>query len=339
MLRQLTSQIKEGGERLIDAERMTFRELAEVYRQHKVKPAEYIGDRKIAGLRSVRTVQYRINALLEYFGEMRLRSITPGEVHRFKSERLKTKVHSGKKGRSIAAVNRELEVLRAMLRFAKGEGWIDRSPFENISSPIISKADETRRERVLSKDEERRLLSVCVGSRAHLRSLVIAAVDTGMRKGELLSLTWEDVGLCSRTIRLRAFNTKTAKAREVPISERLAGELAELRGKAILDPEGRVFALTKFQHSWDTACRLAEIEGLRFHDLRHTLATRLVSAGMPLEEVAKILGHTQINTTFRHYLNITSETISRAANLLNKMNEAILPNGNKREEEGSVFIN
>jgi len=83
--------------------------------------------------------------------------------------------------------------LRAILRYAKGEGLIDRSPFENVSTPLISKADETKRDRILSSGEEERLLIVRGDPvRAHLRPLIIAALDTGCRKGELLS-HWEHI--------------------------------------------------------------------------------------------------------------------------------------------------
>ncbi len=283
-----------------------------------MKPAEYRGDRKIGGLRSSRTVKYRVTALVDHFGKMKLRTITLGEIERFKAKRLNTKTKSGKE-RSIAAVNRELEVLRAMLRYARNEGWIEFSPFERASTPLISKADEAKRDRILSHDEERLLLATCDNPvRQHLRPLIIAAVDTGMRKGELLSLTWKDIDFVSRTINVRALTTKTLTSRIVPISDRLFTELTRLYER--FPDRSLVFGITtKFQHSWETACRIASLDDMHFHDLRATFCTRLIEAGMPIEQVAKLSGHTQLSTLYSHYLGTTNQAIQRATDILNQI--------------------
>src|SRR5262249_31383486 len=88
LLRKLLGELETKGDSAIDAERMTFAELVEKYRAFKVKPAEYSGNRKTGGLRSVKSVEYRIAALLAYFGKARLRHITPGELAQIKSERV-----------------------------------------------------------------------------------------------------------------------------------------------------------------------------------------------------------------------------------------------------------
>src|SRR5262249_27449356 len=149
-------------------------------------------------------------------------------------------------------VNRELEVLRAMLRFAVGEGWLSRSPFQNLSTPLISKADETKRDRILTRDEERRLLAACEAKeREHLKPLIIAALDTGCRKGELLLLTWSDLDFESRTITVRELTCKTLTSRTVPMSVRLTAELQSLRSR--FPDRDTVFGIKlKFQHSWQT---------------------------------------------------------------------------------------
>ena len=319
LLKDLSNKIDAKGENAINAERITFSDLAEKYKAFKVKPAEYTGDRKTSGLRSVDSVEHRITALLAYFGKMRIRSITPGILSTFKSERLKEKTKNGKE-RTIAAVNRELEILRAMMRFAKAEGWIDRTPFEMASETLISKADETERDRILSRDEEIKLLKNCVGAREHLRPLVIAALDTGCRKGELLSLEWKDIDFENRVIRIRAMTTKTLTERAVPVSDRLLLEFQSLKDQ--FPARDSVFGISvKFQHSWDTACQKAELEDLRFHDLRATFCTRLIEAGMPIEQVAKLSGHTQLSTLYKHYLSISEQALNKATELLNLMNK------------------
>jgi len=312
LLKELQIQLDaDDRDRQLVAERMTFEQLAKRYGEFKHIPAEYVGDRKVAGLRSLEAPKHWLKRLVAHFGKRRIRSITHSEIESYKLKILR-------EGKAIATANRELEVLRACMNFAKREGWLIRTPFE-LGAPLISKADEAKRSRVLSREEENRLLAACTERRAHLRPLVIAAIDTGMRRGELLTLKWSDVGLPSRTIRLQAFNTKTAQARTVPISERLATEL-EILWQVCKDASSLVFGIEdNVKRSFTTACKLAEISDLTFHDLRHTYATRLAAAGLPLNELAGLLGHTQLQTTLR-YANTTAETISRAAELLNKLN-------------------
>jgi site-specific recombinase XerD len=130
-------------------------------------------------MRFERTVRLRIRVLVDYFGDTPVDRITVATVERFKVERLETPTKHDTE-RSIASVNRELETLRAILRFARNEGLIPASPFERASTPLFSKADETKRTRVLTSEEETRLLEACdVPTRAHLKPLIIAALDTG----------------------------------------------------------------------------------------------------------------------------------------------------------------
>jgi integrase len=260
--------------------------------------------------------------LVEHFGETPVASITVGSVEKFKKKRLDTPtVHDTE--RTIASVNRELETLRAIFIFAKTEGIISASPFERASTPLISKAFETKRERVLSDAEERRLLEACQKPRrSHLYPIVVAALDTGARKGELLALRWSDINALQRRITLRAMTTKTMQTRIVPLSSRLFVALCQMVGK-VKDNRGGlpvnddlVFNLRKFQNGWDAACDDAKIDDLRFHDLRATFATRLIARGMPLEEVSKITGHTQLSTLYTHYIRNTNDAVARARALL-----------------------
>jgi integrase len=323
----------------IDTEKITFKKLSEKYIENKVKAPEYRNGKKISGLRSARTVKIRIDALTDYFGSMRLKEITITDIETFKSLRLRTKTQYGRE-RSISAVNRELEVLQGMMRYAVSKGWIEKSPFENATSPIILKSAETRRKRTLSEDEETKLLSACLcGKRQHIRPLIIAGIDTGMRLGELLSLQWGDVDLDEGQINLRAIVTKTNEARSIPISDRLAIELEALRQKY----PGResVFNIVTIQKSWGSAVKEAGLDDLHFHDLRHSFCTRLLAQGMPLEEIAKISGHADINTLYRTYINTTSQTIDRARNLLNRRGESnYIEHGRDWDgDQGSGLVN
>jgi integrase len=154
-----------------------------------------------------------------YFGKKRLRQIRYADIRDFRAARLQTKSDRTDRTLSIATVNRELSALRRMLNVAVAEGWLIRNPFTS-GPPLIATADERRRERILTADEEGLLLACSVRQRAHLRPLVVGALDTGMRKGELLKLRWNQVDLQGRVIQVRAFHTKTMTARDGSWAER-----------------------------------------------------------------------------------------------------------------------
>jgi integrase len=272
------------GRTEIDTQRITFAKVAERYEEVRLIPAQYVGDRKIAGLRSVRSPKISIKRLIKHFGAARICSITHSQIDEYRLKRLSEKL-------KIASVNRELALLRSIFNFAKQECIIARTPFE-MGRSLISVADEVKRDRVLSRDEEARLLlAFSDGSLVHLRPLIIGAIDTGCRRNELLSLRWSDVDIEGGVISLRAFNTKTARARQVPISGRLKDELQRIRNE---DQDASVFSARNLRRSWDAACKAAGIEGLRLHDCRHTFASRLAHSGMSISELAALLGHSQI---------------------------------------------
>jgi integrase len=204
--------------------------------------------------------------------------------------------------------------LRRLFSIALREGWILRHPFSG-SDTIISSSDETKRTRILSEAEEDALLDACDENRAKLKAIIVCALDTGMRRGEILSLRWADVDLKNRRINIQAMNTKTLRSRSIAITFRLLEELLILPNR---DSSTRVFGITDtVKRSWATAKRIAGISDLRFHDLRHTCATRLVQGGLPIAEIARVLGHSNITTTFR-YANVDDSTLERAAEILER---------------------
>jgi integrase len=321
IIKEILTDLETKGEKVVEVSKMTFNDLAEVYKETRMKPAEYRDDRKISGMRSLASASSHLSALVDYFRSMPLRSITVGKIEQFKQHRLSIPSKRGR-DRSITSVNRELEFLRTMLQFAVCEGWIDKNPFGLSSTPLISRADEQKRTRILSREEERRILEVCgpETSGRHLYSLIIFALDTGCRKNEILTLLWSAIDFENRQIVIQALNTKTLTSRIVPLSSRLREELLRLYRDQ--RPDEKVFSHIKhIQQTWKAACKEAQIEGARFHDLRATFATRLIESGMPIEQVAKITGHSQLSILYSHYLRNTSETIERATDLLNRMND------------------
>jgi integrase len=273
--------------------------------------------------------------LREHFGTRRVRSISYADLKAYRSARLQTKSERTDHTLSIATVNRELSALRRILNVAQSEGWIPRNPF-NKGGPLISHADERKRERILSRDEETRLLDACAPlQRQHLRPLLIAALDTGMRRGELLKLRWSEVDLEGRKIHVRAFNTKTMKARDVPIPQRLYIEMQRLWDISPKDKAALVFGIKDNARMAFTSARTdAELEDVRFHDLRHTAATRMART-MSLSEVGRILGHSQPTTTYR-YTNADAATLQRASDAI----DAFHSEGEEKEsKESSGMVN
>lgn len=317
LIKEMLREIEDRGESSLDSSRLTFAHLAKHYKERYATPARYIESRKIAGLRSHAEVKRIVEILAKHFGSKRLRSITHGDILQFRTKRLDTAVKfktAPSRQRSIATVNRELTVLRRMLSIAHREGWILRHPFSG-SDTIISPSDETKRTRILSREEEDLLLDACDENRSKLRPIVVCALDTGMRRGEILSLRWRDLDLKNKRINIQAMNTKTLRARSLPISTRLLEELETLPQRDVND---RVFGVTDtVKRSWATAKRIAGITDLKFHDLRHTFATRLVQGGLPIAEVSRVLGHTSVVTTFR-YANVDDSTLDRALNILER---------------------
>ena len=144
------------------------------------------------------------------------------------------------------------------------------------------------------------------------------ALLTGMRRGELLSLKWEQI----RNGFIYLTETKSGKARQIPINDRLAEVLKEVRrGNQLKSPfvfcdsQGRRFYHVR--RSFVSACRRAGIEAFRFHDLRHTCASHLVMAGVDLTTVKELLGHKDIKTTLR-YAHLAPSHKVKAVDILDR---------------------
>lgn len=283
----------------------------------------------------------RSEALVGYFGRMLVRAIKTSDIEAYKTKRLRTVVETKTRNgvetrpRKISSVNRELEHLRAIFNFAKDDGLVIKSPFDARNNSLIVKTAEKNRDRILSREEETRLIEACGGrtvsyerggkqitmhdsgeSRKYLRSLIMVAVDTGARRGELFKLQWKDVDLFEGTIRIQASNSKTERTRIIGLTSRAKNELVDLWETSVKDKDALVFGVTStIKNAWKKLCEIAAIDDLNFHDLRHTATTRMINAGVAHTEVMKITGHTQI-ITFLRYLNLSNESLVRSANML-----------------------
>ena len=326
LINDLLDELKEHGAESLEADRMTFAQLAKRYESGELVPALYAEGHKIHGRRSLAAPKRFLKVLSDWFGTRRVRTITHSDIQEYRVHRLqqdsKRRVERDsdeRKKLSVASVNRELEMLRAVFNYAKRQGWAQKSPFES-GKPLILKSAERERERILSKVEERMLLAQCVDRREHLHSLVIAALDTAMRRGELFKLRWSDVDLQTGEIHIRATTTKTLSERVVNMTSRMETELRRLWELSTKESDSLVFGIrTDIKHSFTGACDDAKIKGLRFHDLRHTATTRMIEAGLPMEQVMKVTGHTQMKT-FLRYVNVDERATKHIADALQAYN-------------------
>ncbi len=246
------------------------------------------------------------------FKGWRLSEITYFDLETFRNRRKTTPTRAGKP-RTEATVNREMSTLRHMLNKAVEWGMLEASPFAKGSRLMLK--ENNHRLRFLT-EAEIDLLKECS---PHLKPIVETAMLTGMRRGELLSLKWEQI----RNGFIYLTETKSGKARQIPINDRLAEVLKEVRRGnqfkspyVFCDPQGRRFYEVK--RSFASACRRAGIEAFRFHDLRHTFASRLVMKGASLKAVQELLGHADLKMTMR-YAHLSQEHLRDSVNLLNDL--------------------
>lgn len=323
ILRTLLDRLDAGGRETIDAEKLTFNDLADYYEKHYAKPAKFIDDRKIEGMRNHKRVKGFLKIFRAYFGSMKINRIGYEEIVAFRSYRMTIKTHY-KKTRNIATMNREISSLRRVFNIAIRKGWLIRNPV-NMGEPLIDISAERRRDRILTIEEERRLLAACTGKRRHLIPLIIILLDTGARRGETLKLKFSDLDFEKWLITFQALNTKTLKTRQVVMTSRVYAELQKLWENSDKNEAANVFHFSDVRKSFEVACQEANIPtgrpfGITIHSLRHTAATRLVKGQMPIQMVGRILSHQNPQTTYR-YLSANDETLREAASIFESIQQ------------------
>lgn len=306
---ELLAEVKKAGTTRLDVERMTFAELADWYEQKFLGEPEYIGEIKVKGLRSATDRRYMLGRFREEFGCALIRALTWDDFAKYR-QRI-TRTPQNPSGVAGSTVNRHMSVLRRMFRLAHRNGWIYQNPF-NEGSSLIESAHEVERVRVLTKDEEARLFASCTGNQAYIADLVTIALDTGGRKNEILGLRWEHVDLVNGTVSYLSYKGSQGTRRKVGLTARAKAVLARLQEES---GTSRVFPFTCFKESWRIVLKRAGLSDLRFHDLRHCFASRLIAAGMPIEQVSRLMGHKTLAMTYR-YVNVHEDDAQRAARLL-----------------------
>jgi integrase len=216
--------------------------------------------------------------------------LTASRISEYKSKRLSTSSVRTKRELTAAGVNRPLAALRHLLRIAQREWEV----LQSVPTITLEKEPEGRI-RWLEPDEEQRLLAACGASRAkHLLPVVSMALETGLRKSELLGLSWDRVDLSRGVIRLEV--TKSGRRREVPMRQAVYSILADLPGPR----EGRVWPSGAIRSAFETAVETAKLDDFHFHDCRHHFASWFVMRGGSLQALKTILGHADIKMTLRY---------------------------------------
>lgn len=221
----------------------------------------------------------------------RLKDISVRSIEAFRAKRLAD-------GIKTTTVNRNLAVLKRLLNVAIDWDLLQENPVRRVK---MAREDNARM-RFLTREEAGKLLDACRRSRNKtLAPLVLVALNTGARRGELLGLRWADVSLEARTISFP--RTKNGDRRDVPVNgvtmqalrER---RLAKGRTEHVFADDGRV--PWDFRGAWEAAVKLAGIEDFRFHDLRHTYASWGAQAGMDVRRLQRLLGHKTLAMTMRY---------------------------------------
>jgi integrase len=277
--------IKEGRHfKTSEAKRRTLGEMIRRYLE-KVLPAYKEQERKDR----TRHLKY----WKERLGDYSLADISPNHIADVRDELLAEVPFRKKTTRSPATVARYMASLSHAFTCAVNEwGWLEDSPMRKVKGPMLPKG----RVRYLSDEERTALLKACKSSdNSYLYPVVVLALSTGMRQGEIMGLKWSNVDFQHGRIILK--NTKNGESRGVPVTG-LALEAMKNHAKVRKIDSTLVFPSKanpdkpqELRTAWLRALKEAKIDDFKFHDLRHTAASYLAMDGASLADIAEILGH------------------------------------------------
>jgi len=287
--------------------------------EHKYGP--WVKSERKTGGDTLARIQYNFG----YLNKRPLSEITPWIIDKWRSEQKK-------KGKAATTINRDVVALRAALSKAVEWGVIDAHPLSGVK-PI--KTDTNKKIRYLSDDEDKRLrdalkarddrikagrasgnewrrsrgyellpdLNNCTYA-DHLTPMVILTLNTGLRRGETFELIWPHVNLHTKILTVDGDKAKSGKTRHIPLNDEAVTVLQSWRdqtqGDGLVFPGKDGKPLESVRKAWGGVLKEANITNFRWHDLRHDFASKLVMAGVPLNTVRELLGHSDLNTTLRY---------------------------------------
>jgi len=275
------------------AEDVTFADFADQFLTLYCKPNK----------RSWQQDEFVLENLKAFFKGETLASIGPELVERYKAERKVELSKNSGKTISPATTNRSIALLKTLFSKAVEWGRIETNP----ASRVKKLKEAPGRERILTKDEAGRLIAA---ASPDIQAVLIVALGTGMRRGEILALKWTDLDFVRGVITITS--SKSGKGRKVPMSGAVAEALGAVprRGDYVFwNPETRTH-VKDIKTGFRAACARAKedpdnekdpgITGVRFHDCRHTALTWMLQAGADIVTVSKIAGHASIVMTQRY---------------------------------------
>lgn len=265
----------------------------------------------------------RISTLVENLGSMRLDKISKQAVKGYLNKRVQTV--------SPASVNRELSLLSSIMEYALELDLIQENPVKKIKKLKESPG----RERYLNGEELKRLLETChdlskrkgVGHNPILYEIVLTAILTGLRKGNLQNLKWSQVDLETGNIVIPASEHKTRKPLYFPLTPHLQEVLLGLRNSyphseyVFSKPDGTSYG--DWKRSFENACTIAGLKNFHFHDLRHTHATFLNMLGANEYTIRALMGH-QTLAASKRYVHTPPELVKEASEKLGEYVKQIL---------------
>jgi len=277
------------------------------------------------------------------FSDCFLKNISQLDVDKWRTQRIKS-------GRKCSTINRDITTLKAALSKAVEWGIIESNPLSNIKP---YKIDSSGVVRFLCDEEESRLREALDSREKRMRNgrqsannwrsergysllpdngpsayadylkpMVLISINTGLRRGELLSLAWEQVDLLKRHLTVKSDHSKSGKTRHIPLNQE--SYTVFIKWKKQKKADGLVFTnklgekLGDIKKSWKSLLKQASIDSFRWHDLRHHFASKLVMAGADLNTVRELLGHSNIEMTLR-YAHLAPEHKAQIVALLDKM--------------------
>lgn len=299
---KVKAQLVEGKWFELDEERSrTLEDLAEKYLQERstVKsPQSRERDKQI------------LNHFLTFFGSCVLTDITPKRLNEYKNKRLGCVTGQ--------TVKKELGVLKNAFNVAIKEWeWLKDNPVSRISMP----KDPPGRLRFLRGDEIERLLDC---SDSWFRPVLIVAIHTGLREGNIISLSWDRIDMFRRIILFDAKDLKNETSLGIPINDTLLNTLKELykvkhlNSKLVFMRNGKPLYKLLLWRALRRACKKADLTDFRFHDLRHTFASLLVQSGIDLYSVQRLMGHKDGRMTQR-YAHLSQEKLMGAIKALDDL--------------------
>jgi integrase len=277
---------------------------------------EYLGH--VNAVRT-KTAQIRVPSLTRVlartFGSKVISRIRTGDVQRWVDMRSKEMARGGRNTIKPATVVGEFVCLSAVFREARKRGYVHENPCRGVTLPRVN----NKLTRCLTDDQERKLLDA---SSECFRPIVQTALYTGMRLGELLDLRWGDVDFETGIVTI--MHGKGEKMRHIPMVPELVEVLEEIpraissRGEAspyVFNNPDTATRWVDTKKQWARAMRISAIREFRFHDLRHTFASRLAQRGASLKAIQDLLGHADLKMTMR-YAHLAQNDLRDAVSVL-----------------------